>query len=380
MKITINNKVLQNALKSLKTLVPSTSLQPVLKNFLFKSEDDILTITASNMESSLSVKLNVSTDDQSERIFLIDSTFFLKMVSSIKDENIILESDEEFTTCAIHTKKGILDFVVENADLYPELFAEDFEGKPEIKVKTDLFLSAIKTANAFQATDDLRPQFKNTNIKVISTGQMFVYATDIHKIIRLGLPIETEGISFSMLVPPAVTRQMQFIGGEEYITIVKGERRTMLKNNSMTFCFTDSEFAFPNCDAVIPQPTEYVLTTTKDDFIETMKQVQVLSVKDSSVVKFSNEEGRLSLSISDLTMGRNADVNFDAKDVIRNTILPNFAIGFDADYMLEVVNAVSSSHVSLHFKDQRGCILIKETDKDCKENENIDICIMPKMI
>ena len=66
MKFIINSTELLKSLQKLSGVINTNNTLPILDNFLFKSEENSLTITASDLETIISTKINADTTNDGE--------------------------------------------------------------------------------------------------------------------------------------------------------------------------------------------------------------------------------------------------------------------------------------------------------------------------
>ena len=119
MKFIIHGGTLSRSLQSISSVVPSGRTMPILLNFLMEVENEELKITASDLETTITVKLNPSMleQDQVNKI-AIPAKMFLEVVNSLSSQQITVEVKENYSV-EITAGTGRYKLVGEDPASYP---------------------------------------------------------------------------------------------------------------------------------------------------------------------------------------------------------------------------------------------------------------------
>jgi DNA polymerase-3 subunit beta len=123
---------------------------------------------------------------------------------------------------------------------------------------------------------------------------------------------------------------------------------------------------FPDYSRVIPQKMENPAIINRDEFMHALKRISVLSSEKSKGVKIRFEKDLLELSSSNPDLG-------DAREELDMTYRgPEISIGFNAKYIIDILQVMNDEFVSLHLKDNLSPGLI-----EAEKNKEFFSVIMP---
>ena len=98
MRFIIHGGTLSRSLQSISSVVPSGRTMPILLNFLMELKGEDLTVTASDLETTITVKLNPGMVEQgSINRIAIPAKMFLEVVNSLSTQQITIEVQEDFS-------------------------------------------------------------------------------------------------------------------------------------------------------------------------------------------------------------------------------------------------------------------------------------------
>ena len=113
------------------------------------------------------------------------------------------------------------------------------------------------------------------------------------------------------------------------------------------------EGKYPNYQQLIPQTLKQTIKVRRDELYSTLKRVSLLSNQKSKGVTFALSSGRMEVSSNNPEMG-------DAKEELEIDYKGDeFKIGFNAKYILDVLNSIGEETVTLEMNDQLSPGLVK---------------------
>lgn len=119
MRFIIHGGTLSRSLQSISSVVPSGRTMPILLNFLMELKGEDLTVTASDLETTITVKLNPGMVEQgSINRIAIPAKMFLEVVNSLSTQQITVEVQEDFSV-GITAGTGKYKLVGEDPESYP---------------------------------------------------------------------------------------------------------------------------------------------------------------------------------------------------------------------------------------------------------------------
>ena len=130
---------------------------------------------------------------------------------------------------------------------------------------------------------------------------------------------------------------------------------------------------YPNYDAVIPKLNPNKLTIDRISFLNSVKRVAIFSSKTTHQVRLKITGSELQLSAEDLDFSSEANERLscehDGEDI---------EIGFNAKFMMEMLNNLDSKEITLQLSEPNRAGLIVPKEKN--DNEDILMLVMPVML
>jgi DNA polymerase III subunit beta len=110
---------------------------------------------------------------------------------------------------------------------------------------------------------------------------------------------------------------------------------------------------FPDYKQVIPRENPRKLTLQRSLFSDTLRRVSLVAQDKASGVKFDVGDGKLTLS------SQNPDLGESQEEIETKVEGAPMQMGFNARYIMDVLNVLSCEHISLELSDELSPGLIK---------------------
>ncbi|HOK51301.1 MAG TPA: DNA polymerase III subunit beta, partial [Bacteroidales bacterium] len=163
-----------------KVISPKNSL-PILDNFLFDLDDNKLSITASDIETTIVTSLTLSHVEDGGKI-AIPAKILLDTLKEFPEQPLTFEIDTENFAINIFTENGKYSIMGQNPEDFPMLPRISGDSK-SITSSASLFLQGISKTSFATADDEMRPVMMGIFVDITSNDVTFV-ASDSHKLVR----------------------------------------------------------------------------------------------------------------------------------------------------------------------------------------------------
>ena len=308
MKFIINSLLFSKQIQSLSGVLTNSNTVPIINCFHFHLDEGMLTIRATDLETTLVSKVEVETgrmDDIND--VAVPSKLLLDIIKSMDD--VPMTFSVEDTTYGISITSGEGKYRI--AGKSPETFPNMPEAKDttSIKLTSSLLVSAIgKTAFA-ASTDEMRPQMGGIFCDLTTENITFV-ATDAHKLVRYRRTDVKSDTPVSFILPRKPVSMMKSI-----MATLKEDMEVTLEYNNTNAAFTFGNFyiicrlvdgRYPNYDAAIPKENPNKLTVDRNSFLNTLRRVGLFANQASHQVRLAIQERELVVSAEDLEFSNNA--------------------------------------------------------------------------
>ena len=359
MKFNVPSKTLYNYVSSVSKVINSKNALAILNNFLFNLEGNQLTVTASDLENTLTARIPV-TEAEGEGKFCIDARRLVDLLKEMPDQGITFEINDNLAV-EITYPSGNYSLIAINGNEYPSNKDDDDNiGKLEFTCPTKQIIDGIDNTLFAVGNDDLRPQMMGILWDIKPDAITFV-ATDTRKLVRYKNSLSAPGVEGSCILPikPATVLKNVF-SKEENVNVIIEPKSATFESASFTFNCRFIKGNFPDYNRVIPTNNPYKLTIDRQSFL-------------NAVVKFKLTPDKVILKAQDNNFQTSAwesiPCDFTGDEMV---------IGFSAPYLIEIFGTLSTSDIVISLSDpsRPGVFLPSEN----KENSDLLMLLMPMTV
>ena len=374
MNFVISSNELLNSLQTVSKVIKSKNTQPILDNFLFKLEAGVLTITASDLESTLSTKHTLENSNE-EGSIAIDAKRLMDIVKEFPEQPITLNIDNETKNIDIITNNGKFSVVGINAEDFPTPQKIKTDERKAFVFESDLVLSGINKAIFAVADDELRPVMNGIFIQISPENIKFV-ATDSHKLVRYtrsDIEVDAEAEFILPQKPASVLRNI-FPKEKGNVSLEVDSKNAIFSTENYTLVCRLIEGSYPNYAAVIPAENPINVTVDRLDFHNSLKRVSACSSQSSNLVRLDFAPNSTKVSAQDI------DFSIAGHETINSNLEGSeITIGFKSLFLIEIINNLSTTEICVELSDpaRAGIIVPKDSEN---ENEDTLMLLMPMMI
>lgn len=372
MKFIVASGELQRALQTVSGVVSNSQSRPILENFLFEIEKEILKITASDGETTLITTIEVKSDDEGK--IAVPAKIFQDFVKTYGEQPLTLSvkdaADGSGSLLEILDEKDNFAVALDNAEDYPEL--PEFDAAQSVKISGGILSEALNNTLFATSNDSLRPVMTGVLFQFKEDETNFV-STDSHRLVvykRTDL-INAEPVEFIMPKKPlAIFKNILANSGEE-VTIEFNENMAKFTfGNNIWICrLIDGKY--PNYSAVIPKENPNILTINRNLLLNSIRRASIMSNKSTNQVRFKLSGNLLHLHAEDTEYANKADMqvpcDYNGEDI---------NIGFSSKFLTEMLSVLSSDDITMKMSQPNRPGIIEPVD-GLEEEENILMLSMP---
>jgi DNA polymerase-3 subunit beta len=346
---------------------------PILDNFLFNLSDKKLTITASDLESTMITSLELE-NAEGEGVIAIPAKRLIDTLKEFSVQPLTFDINTDTYATVILTQNGKFTITGQNGDDFPTL-AKLKDEKKSVMVEANVLFSGISKTLFAAAEDDLRPIMNGIFMEIYSSGLTFV-ASDGHKLVRYrrtDVTIEEEG-SFVLPQKPATLLKAVLAKEQGSVAVSYDDRNAYFQMANYKMVCRLLEGSYPSYGAVIPNNNPNKMIIDRVEIFTTIKRVAVFSNQASNLIKLQIANNQLIVSAQDIDFSISAferlNCQYDGDDI---------EIGFKSQALLDILSNLSSEHVVIELSDPGRAGIILPVEKDI-EAEDILMLQMPLQI
>ena len=199
MKFLVDGGTLSRSLQSIYSVVTSNNAVPILENFLFQLNQKTLSITASDLETTVTVKLELS-DAEAEGLqqIAVPAKIFSDIIKSFSNVPLSFVVDEETYAIEITSGEGKYKLTGLSADEFPRV--SSIEDASQITIPSSLLVNAISKTIFAAGIEETRPQMTGIYCEQSENNITFV-GTDAHKLVRYRRSDFSNDVPTSFILP-----------------------------------------------------------------------------------------------------------------------------------------------------------------------------------
>jgi len=370
MKFIVSSSYLLKQLSSINGVITTNPVVPILENFLFQITDGTLTITASDLQTSMITELEVEAKEDGN--IAIPAKILLETLRNLPEQPVTFTIDSDTFSIEINSDNGRYKLSGENATDFPKI--PTVTDGYSVNIASGVLSQAINNTIFATSNDELRPAMTGVFVKLDETNTTFV-ATDSHRLIRYRRVDVASDMAHNMIIPrKALTLLKSTLPSENTNVNVEFNASNAFFNfnNVKMICRLIDE-RFPDYDNVIPVDNNNAVNINKNDLLNSLKRIAIYANKTTHQVRLKVSGSELLVSAEDLDFSNEANerlsCDHDGEDI---------EIGFNAKFLIEMLNNLDATDITLKLSAPNKAGIILPADKD--DNEDILMLVMPVML
>ncbi|MDR0295915.1 MAG: DNA polymerase III subunit beta [Prevotellaceae bacterium] len=372
MKFIVSSTDLLSHLQSIGRVISSKNTMQILDNFLFRIEGNILTITASDLETTMETSLHLDTVEK-EGAVAITARLLTDFLKEFPEQPL------SFTVDSNHAVEITWDNGKFNIPGAP---ADDYPTKPALPVvatqvsfPTEVLLEGLNRTLFATADDELRPVMNGIYFDLQETGATLV-ASDSHKLMyykRTDI-VRDDAASFILPKKPAALLKSSLAKINDTVTLAFDDKNAVFTFPGYSLTCRLVEGNYPAYRSVIPSNNENKVLIDRVEILSAVRRVSVGANQASNLIKLKVADNRIVVSAQDLDFSvmidQEVNCRFDGHEI---------EIGFKSTFLSEILANLSSTNVSLELSDPSRAGLILPVESEDEHEETLAL-LMPMTI
>lgn len=377
MKFIVSSTDLLSHLQAISRVINCKNSLPILDNFLLQLEGNTLTMTASDIETTLITSMEVETAEGNGKV-AVASRLLLDTLREFSEQPLSFNINDSNLAMVITSPNGSYNFIGQNGDEYPRM-PQLQEDARTLTLDVPSLLGGISKTLFCTADDELRPVMNGVFFD-ITADRLTLVATDAHKLVRYKTKHSSstivegdEAVSFILPKKPATMLKNILPKESGEVQINFDKKNAYFKLANYTMICRQVEGRFPNYNAVIPTTNPYKIIIDRATLLNAMKRVSVFANQASNLVKLAFADNTILISAQDI------DFSISAEETITCQFTGEpIKIGFKSSFLIEILGNINASDIVMELSDasRAGLILPFENEKD----EEILMLLMPMLL
>ena len=371
MKFIVSSSKLLKQLQLIGGIIQSNNTLPILDNFLFELNHGELVVSANDLETTMSVNLEVETEDVGSAA--VPAKVLMDTLKTFPEQPLTFTFDEGSHTIELSSDYGKYSLAFIDGDEFPKF--PELEDATSTTLPAEVLVTAIGKTLFATGNDELRPVMSGVFFQFDSNGLTFV-ATDAHKLVRYRRTDLGAESTAEFIMPK---KPLNMLRGS--LSYDSSEVKVVYNNTNAQFSFDNVVMVcrlidgkYPNYEAVIPQSNPNVMLVDRSAFSSSVKRVAIFSNKTTHQIRLRIAGAEMGISAEDPDFSNKANerlaCDYQGDDM---------EIGFNSRFLLEMLGNLGSDNVRMEMSaPNRAGILIPADGVD--EGEDLLMLVMPVML
>ena len=372
MKFTVSSSALQSLLSTTGKVISNKSSLPILEYFLMELKDGQLTVTTSDLETTLIGSIAVDNVER-EGVIAAPGKLMLDSLKEFPEMPLVIEVNDTTWEIQIIWNSGHLSIPGASAVSYPAVQTMGNESK-NITLDVDMLVNGINRTIFATADDELRPVMNGVYFDFTPESLTFV-ATDAHKLVKYAAENTTD-FPASLILPkkPANLLKALLAKEEDAVEVTFDAKNVTFQLKTFKLVCRLIEGNYPNYNAVIPAANPNKVLIDRVEFVNGIKRVAVCSNPTTNLIRMDIADNKVNLTAQDIDFSVSANetisCSYDGQPV---------TIGFKSTFLVEILSNIETPTVVIELADSTRAGVFKPVYDDKQQSETL-MLLMPMMI
>src|SRR5947207_8202050 len=340
MRFTISREKLQEGLAAVAASIPAKTTLPVLANIMVEATEKGIRLSGTDLD--IAVTTEVAADVETPGATTIPAKKLSEIARELPPAPVRMAAVGE-QRVTLDCGRAHFKILGLPRDEFPSFPAVRFNESWRVRSGE---LHKLITHTAFAvSTEESRP-ILNGVLWELRPEMMRMVATNGHRLAKMELPIKTAAApSSDLIVPPKALEQVRRLFPEdEELEIARGENHLGFRS-PFTSVFTRLiEGPYPPYDQVIPRDNNRIAICDRTALTSALRRMSIIASDQTHRIRLSLNAGMLKFSVQTPDLGEAQD------EVAVRYTGDALDIGFNANYLLEILRYIPTDEVRLTFK------------------------------
>ena len=372
MNFIVSSSYLLKNLSSISGLITSNPVVPILENVLFEIDNGNLLITASDLQTSIMVELQVESKENGS--VAIPAKILIDTLKNLPEQPVTFSIDESNYNIEINSDNGRYKLAGENSADFPKV--PEISDGYSFNINSNTLGTAIGNTIFSTSTDELRPAMTGVFLRLSSKSCTFV-STDGHRLVKyIRTDIKGDEVDHDMIIPRKSLNLLKSIipaDDKNEISIEFNASNAFFSYDNISMVCRLIDERYPDYENVIPSDNSNNITVDKSEILNSLKRISIYANKTTNQVRLKVSGSEILISAEDLDFSNEANerisCDHDGSDI---------EIGFNAKFLIEILSNILSDKVifKLSQPNRAGLVL----PEDIEDDEDLTMLVMPVML
>lgn len=359
------NQILE-PLQSVCGIVEKRHTLPILSNVLMEKEGERLTLLATDIE--IQIKTSAATSTGENASMTVAARKLQDILRALPEEaEVSLTLDEK----RLQVKAGRSRFNLQTlpAEDFPRMAQSD-GNQTRLTLTQKQFKRLLALVQYAMAQQDIR-YYLNGLLLVVKGNEICVVATDGHRLAYASETLAEQLPAIEVILPRKTVLELsrQLEDNDEALDIALTPTQALFRFGAIEFVSKLIDGKFPDYERVIPKGHARLVKLSRQGLLQSLLRAKILTNEKTPGVRLMFANNSLKI------IGNNTEREEAQEEIEIAFDGDTIDIGFNVNYLLDVLNNVSNDEIECHLGDANSSALFQ-----LKDNQNFKYVVMPMRI
>ncbi|AJP47254.1 DNA polymerase III subunit beta [Rugosibacter aromaticivorans] len=357
---------LLSPLQSVCGIVEKRHTLPILSNVLIEKNGESLTLLATDIEIQITTQSKATGE---EKVAITVGARKLQDILRSLPETTEVSLTLIDKRLQLKAGKGKFNLQTLPAEDFPRMVVTD-DQPTRFSVTQKKLKQLLALVQYAMAQQDIR-YYLNGLLLITKGNELRVVTTDGHRLAYATGQLTEAPSPIEVILPRKTVLELsrQLSDSDELVEIVLTPSQARFKFNNIEFISKLIDGKFPDYERVIPQHHGKVIKLSRNQLIQSLQRVAILTNEKFRGVRLLLDAGSLKI------ISNNAEQEEAQEEIEIDYTSEPLDVGFNVTYLLDVLTNVSQETIELHLADANSSALFILPD-----NENFKYVVMPMRI
>lgn len=359
MNFTIEKEVFLKALGRIQGIVEKRNTIPILSNVLLEGSDGVLHLTATDLE--VGMRSTYPANIRKPGKITVSAKKLYEIIKELPDNEISF-SVRDNSWIEVECGKAQFNIVGLSADEFPNFPQPEKDNY--LSLSSNLCKEMIEKTFFAVSQDESKYNLNGIFCQVQKDYDLLrLVATDGHRLSMIDKSIAATNsaeLIKGVILPRKGILELKKLAEEGDADLSLGfmDNNAVVRKDQTVIIMRLVDGDFPDYGRVIPKSNEQKAVIAVDPFLHVLRRMIILSSEKSRGVKMNFKTNLLEVSSSNPELG-------DAREELEIEYQgPDISVGFNARYILDILQVQKQDHICMIMKDNLSPGLIQPVDED----------------
>jgi DNA polymerase-3 subunit beta len=355
MRFSIQREALLRRLQQVVGVVERRQTLPVLANLLVNVDANGVALTGTDLEVEMVARTEAENLEPGE--VTIPARKLLDICRALPD-GCTIKFEQTGERVVVNAGRSRFTLATLPATEFPVI--ENIELVERVSLSEATLKSLMERTSFAMAHQDVR-YYLNGMLLDLREHSLRCVATDGHRLALAETKLDSKISSARQIIVPrkgVIELQGLFETGEGVVELEFGRNHLRVKRGGVTFTSKLIDGRFPDYEAVVPIGADKEVRVNRDELRAALQRAAILSNEKYRGVKLEVGPNRLRI------VAHNPEQEEAVEEVEAKTGVAELSVGFNVNYLLDALGALTGDEVMLCLRDGQSSCLIRKPESD----------------